>query len=214
MKIEKILLVGIAAVTAATLAACAVFAEIAPVTDQVMLTTTQYKVQKPKQSVPPAEMITVNTTELDCLHKNIYWEARNQSLEGMIAVATVTLNRASADGYPSSICEVVYQAERDDAGNIVLNRCQFSWYCDGLGDEPNLADEGERKAWRKSRDVAEGVLLGKYKSDTMVKDALYYHADYVQPAWAATKVMVAKISSHIFYKEKADKGAGAKASGV
>ena len=30
--------------------------------------------------------------EVKCLAQNIYWEARNQSIQGMYAVADVTLN--------------------------------------------------------------------------------------------------------------------------
>jgi len=203
---KKLMVFLMASVTSASLMACAVMTHD-QLSEPVYAPSTMLMAYAPMgvngamvDAVEQPESITIATTEIDCLHKNIYWEARNQPLEGMIAVAIVTLNRVKAEGYPSSICEVVYQAERNDEGKIVLNRCQFSWYCDGLSDEPNLKDEAERKAWRKARDVAEGVLLGYYKSDKMGDDALYYHADYVMPSWASSKVVVARISSHIFYK--------------
>ena len=55
------------------------------------------------------EEIKVKQKELECLARNIYWEAANESYEGKLAVAQVTLNRTKASGYPNTVCEVVYQ---------------------------------------------------------------------------------------------------------
>ena len=52
--------------------------------------------------------------EVKCLAQNIYWEARNQSIQGMYAVADVTLNRVKDKRWPSTVCEVVKQ--RKNAG--------------------------------------------------------------------------------------------------
>ena len=38
-----------------------------------------------------------------CLASNIYWESRNQSLGGKIAVGQVVLNRVDNEEYPSTI---------------------------------------------------------------------------------------------------------------
>ena len=65
--------------------------------------------------------------EVTCLAQNIYWEARNQSIQGMYAVADVTLNRVKDKRWPSTVCEVVKQRRRSR---------QFSWYCDGKPDTP------------------------------------------------------------------------------
>ena len=46
---------------------------------------------------------------LACLALNIYHEARDQSIEGQIAVAQVVLERVKSKKYPSTICEVVMQ---------------------------------------------------------------------------------------------------------
>ena len=59
-----------------------------------------------KQS--PVDMRQVRR-ELDCLARNIYWEARSEPVEGMIAVAQVTLNRVAHKSFPDDICDVVYQ---------------------------------------------------------------------------------------------------------
>ena len=49
--------------------------------------------------------------ELDCLAKNIYFEARGESLTGKIAVANVTMNRVEHHKYPSTVCGVVTQVK-------------------------------------------------------------------------------------------------------
>jgi hypothetical protein len=71
------------------------------------------------------------TSELDCLASNVYWEARAEPRLGQIAVAAVTLNRVADPGFPDTVCGVVRQGE--ERGR---DRCQFSWYCDGLDDWP------------------------------------------------------------------------------
>ena len=75
--------------------------------------------------------------EVKCLAQNIYWEARNQSIQGMYAVADVTLNRVKDKRWPSTVCEVVKQ--RKNAGGRWI--CQFSWYCDGKSDTPKSREK-------------------------------------------------------------------------
>ena len=53
--------------------------------------------------------VNIDPNEKHCLAQNIYFEAGNQSLEGMAAVADVTINRKDNASYPNTICEVVYQ---------------------------------------------------------------------------------------------------------
>ena len=72
--------------------------------------------------------------------------------------------------------------------------CQFSWYCDGHEKaKPNNND------YKESYQVAKKVLLEGFRIDGL-KDALYYHAVYINPAWP--HIQVAKIGNHIFYKER------------
>ena len=73
-------------------------------------------------------------SEQVCLANNIYWEARNQTEEGMIGVGLVVRNRVLDNRFPHSYCEVVHQGPtrsswRDPDVKIpVRHRCQFSWY--------------------------------------------------------------------------------------
>jgi spore germination cell wall hydrolase CwlJ-like protein len=51
--------------------------------------------------------------------------------------------------------------------------------------------------FKESELVARQVLLEGFRLPGL-KEALYYHADYVNPKWNREKV--AKIGAHIFYK--------------
>ena len=66
-----------------------------------------------------------------CIALNIYFEARSEDLQGKVAVGSVVMNRIAHERFPDTACEVVYQG-----GDKVRHRCQFSWFCDGLSDNP------------------------------------------------------------------------------
>jgi N-acetylmuramoyl-L-alanine amidase len=126
--------------------------------------------------------------QLDCLARNIYHEAGGEPFEGKVAVAQVTINRAESGQFPSDICQVVYQK------NIVYERvlCQFSWYCDG----PSAKKPMNGPVYTESMEVAKKVLLEGFRLPS-IKNALYFHGDYINPKWG--KQPVAKIGRHIFY---------------
>ena len=132
-----------------------------------------------------------------CMAQNIYFEAANQSFAGKIAVGHVVINRVEDLQFPNDICGVIYQAKTEVnwKGNVVpiKNQCQFSWYCDGLSDEPV-----DSVTWVKSLRIADLVLTGEYKDIT--EGALWYHADYIYPYWADELEEVTQIDNHRFYK--------------
>jgi spore germination cell wall hydrolase CwlJ-like protein len=53
--------------------------------------------------------------------------------------------------------------------------------------------------YEESEEVAKKVLLEGFRLDGL-REALYYHADYVNPNW--NKQRIGKIGQHIFYKDK------------
>jgi spore germination cell wall hydrolase CwlJ-like protein len=139
--------------------------------------------------------------EVRCLAKNVYFESRNQSLRGMIAVALVTMNRVNDSRFPNTVCEVVYQGPMRESWKTkgtfypIRNKCQFSWYCDGKADIVSPHDE----------DLYGLILAMSFKIyhddfDDFIKGATHYHAYYVQPEWASTKTMTYKVGDHIFYR--------------
>jgi spore germination cell wall hydrolase CwlJ-like protein len=130
------------------------------------------------------------TKQLDCLAKNIYWEAASEPFEGKVAVAQVTMNRLESGRFAKDVCGVVYQK------NVIMEKiiCQFSWACEST----HKVKPVHPALYKESEEVAKKVLLENFRLPSM-KDALYYHADYVSPGWKKPKV--GKIGAHIFYKD-------------
>lgn len=148
-----------------------------------------------------ADVVSIKTRErqLECLALNIYREAGHESFEGKVAVAQVTMNRVAHPSFPKDVCGVVYQK------NVVMEKvvCQFSWYCDTV----HKSRPKNMAAYTESYEVAKKVLLEGFKLD-ILKDALYYHAVYVNPQWKHEKI--GKIGQHIFYRNTPKKDQYAK----
>ena len=131
--------------------------------------------------------------QIDCLAKNIYYEAGSESYEGKLAVAQVTMNRVNDPKYPKDICSVVYQKTTDENLKTV---CQFSWTC--MVKEMISKD---KYMWEEAVLIAKRALTEPFLHDTIAQtNALYYHAVYVKPGWNKTKV-VKQIGNHIFYSK-------------
>jgi spore germination cell wall hydrolase CwlJ-like protein len=132
----------------------------------------------------PAAVIaqSSDTTAIDCLALNIYHEARGEPLEGLLAVAAVTLNRVWHKRFPNSICEVVWQPR------------QFSWTHDGKSDWPE-----NPAAWERAQRIARLTFLLE-RVDT-VGDATHFHATYSRtPYWARSFEKGRTIGRDVFYK--------------
>jgi spore germination cell wall hydrolase CwlJ-like protein len=140
-----------------------------------------------------SDVVTIKTreTQLECMAINIYREAGHEPFEGKVAVAQVTMNRVANGKFGKDVCGVVYQK------NVVMEKvvCQFSWACDHAVKTRPV----NKVAYNESYEVAKKVLLEGFKLDVL-KDALYYHANYVNPKWQLEKI--GSIGNHIFYKPK------------
>ena len=145
----------------------------------------------------------VNSEELECMSKNIYFEAAIESTAGKVAVAQVTMNRVRSVHYPNTVCGVITQGKHYASGHPVRDRCQFSWYCDGKHDEPHKGS-----MWKESQEVAKYVLTTLDLMD-ITDGATHYHADYIaSPRWAHPSRKTVEIDTHIFFnngKKKARK---------
>jgi len=134
-------------------------------------------------------------TALMCMAANIYFEAKNESKLGQFAVAQVVMNRMYDHRYPDTICDVVKQGLTYKNGKVVLGKCQFSWYCDGKSDQPNM----KSKQWGNAIRYASIVMSETINID-VTDGATHYHATYVRPAWAKTKTRTTRIDRHIYYR--------------
>lgn len=125
-------------------------------------------------------------SDLQCLALNVYREARNQPIEGQLAVAYVTLNRFKEGDLPT-ICDVVFKA-----GN-------FAWTHD-----PKLAKEWphDEQAWVTAQVVARKAVADPDADP--VEGSTYFHTVSSDPDWAAGSalVRVARIGDHVFYRPR------------
>ena len=170
---------------------------------------------------------TVNPKELNCLAKNIYYEAGTESEEGKVAVGIVTLNRVADGRFSNSVCGVVHQQtvlhrvkkthitrQVHTKKYLVIDHveqvtevqtqpyttavCQFSWNCERV---KSINPNDER--WTESLRIAEELLQGGYNEfQDKYQEALYFHATTIRPAWHSLKKRVARIGNHVFYAEK------------
>ena len=126
------------------------------------------------------EQVKWTKNDLECLTRNIYYEAGVESSVGKFAVAHVTINRLKAGYWGNSICKVVYAKK------------QFSWTLAKKLPRPNS------KLWAESEEVARKVLAG-HRVRGLTR-SLYYHAIYIKdPKWADTQHEAGQIGNHVFY---------------
>ncbi len=146
------------------------------------LTTLNHKVEFLNLSYEKKQAVL---REVECLARNIYFEAGGEPRAGKIAVAEVTMNRVKSKQFPRTVCAVVHQKTK--------GTCQFSWVCEGKKSVYRNSD-----AWRDSIKIAENILISK-KEYGIIGSAKYFHATYVDPEWAERKRVIKKIGQHIFY---------------
>jgi spore germination cell wall hydrolase CwlJ-like protein len=119
--------------------------------------------------------------ELECLATGIYFESKGEPLAGQLAVGKVIANRAQSGGrFPSTYCGVLFQ------------RGQFSFV---RGHSLPTSPRSSRQ-WQTAVALAKIVDQGLHQS--LVGNALFFHARYVSPGWRLKRV--ASIGNHIFYR--------------
>jgi spore germination cell wall hydrolase CwlJ-like protein len=159
----------------------------------------------------------VDPKELNCLARNIFFEARGEPYEGKVAVGIVTLNRVQDERWPNSVCDVVNQkTTRTVPRDVIVETksmfrtvrklstievkttvCQFSWRCMHVK-TPKSTDE----LWIDALRIARNLLAGNYIYEDIQQKyhrAFYFHATYVKPVWAKQKEYVGRVGGHHFY---------------
>ena len=160
----------------------------------LLFTVTKSKFSSLRANLQQQDVVGVTaadrTKQLECLTRNIYWEAAGEPFEGKVAVAQVTMNRVVSGKFGSGVCGVVYQK------NVFYEKvvCQFSWACET---NHKIKPVSPNK-WAESEEVAKKVLLENFRLPGLTQ-AMYYHATYVNPGWRLQRVT--QIGQHIFYKE-------------
>ena len=141
----------------------------------------------------------ITKDQVQCLAKNIYFEAATQSTAGKLAVAFVTKNRVDSERFPNTFCDVIYEGPHYASGHPKRDRCQFSWYCDGMGDNPRNG-----RSWESSQSIALWFYQNKDIIIDITDGATHYHADWMQkyPKWAKQYRQNVRIDDHIFYENR------------
>ena len=128
--------------------------------------------------------------DLTCLARNIYFEARGESVTGQFAVAEVTMNRVLSKRFPDSVCTVVHEQRWDRIRGRYVGA--FSWT------ELSALKRPKGVPWERATKVA--VAAYDKQEALKVPGALFYHAERINPRWSQNKTLVAKIGSHKFYE--------------
>ena len=134
--------------------------------------------------------------EIGCLARNVYYESRGESLQGQMAVALVTLNRAENPMFPNTICGVVNERKKVAKRGLV---CQFSWRCE--------SHTNPKKHIKQSHESYQAAITAILDYDSLTQtlvtaDTLFFHAAHVRPFWRKVKQRLARIDNHIFYRQK------------
>jgi len=135
----------------------------------------------PKQIYISNQQVSFSKKDLDCLARNIYYEAGIESQAGRLAVAQVTHNRLKSGRWGRSICSVVYANH------------QFSW----TKNPKKKSAKPHGPLWRASLQSARDYMAGHRIYD--LDHSLHYHADYVNPAWGQDEHRIKQIGTHVFY---------------
>jgi spore germination cell wall hydrolase CwlJ-like protein len=120
------------------------------------------------------------TKEHKCLSNALYFEARGESKDGIIAVGNVIINRVNSSKFPNTICDVINQ------------KGQFSYKWDGKSDIPK-----NKKKYQEIQIIALDIINNK---KVLPNTALFYHNNKVKPYWSNKYICIKKIGNHIFYK--------------
>jgi len=136
----------------------------------------------------------LSSDDMTCLALNSYFESRNQSPNGGIAVTHVVMNRVADERYPDTVCDVVQDSVKNRDGSVKRNKCQFSWYCDGLSDKPR-----ENKAWLDSLGRTLAALDLYHSGFDITHGSTHYHSKNVEPYWRTSLEYITTIDDHHFY---------------
>lgn len=133
----------------------------------------------------------------------VYAEARNQGLDGMLAVAAVITNRAAHPAWwGHDIKSVILKNSQNVQGLWVY---QFSWLMER---DPQRAHmEQLALGFEKSLEllpvlkqclwIVKGLNLHYFFSN--VGPATHYHTKAVKPSWAKDLKFLTQIKDHLFY---------------
>jgi spore germination cell wall hydrolase CwlJ-like protein len=164
-----------------TIIACGLMAFLL-IRNEIHMESIENRLDQIDNIIQTNDRIKYTQADLDCLTRNVYYEAGVEDVRGKIAVAHVTVNRLKTGYWGNTICKVVYAP------------AQFSWTLSRKLPKPNP------ELWSESESLARKVLEG-YRVSGLMR-SLYYHAIYIKnPAWVDLQHEAGQIGNHIFYNQ-------------
>ena len=159
-------------------------ANIPEIKKKEFLTTPLPQLNIPTQEPEVPSIPEIDHNELQCLAEAVYFESKNESLQGQRAVAHVIVNRTKSSKFPETICRVINQKHK--------YTCQFSYKCDGVSDIPKNKNDFAT-ALKVANDILEGEMDNTH-------GAIFFHNNTVRPSWAKVSRLTAIIGNHKFYR--------------
>lgn len=146
--------------------------------------------------------LNIDPVQAYCLAENIFYEARNESIQGQFAVASVTINRVNDSRFPDTICNVVKQTAISKVSKKIV--CAFSWYCERDKEIPVTNKDGSINQnvvdqFQIASIVAITALSGEVTDNT--NGATHFCNPHLSnPMWKREMTKTMRIGNHDFYK--------------
>ena len=153
------------------------FLQIPDKPEELTTLTESPEVEKVEE-VPAAPALSISNEERDLLNRIVEAEAKGESFEGKVAVATVILNRVESPHFPNSITEVVYE--------VVGRAYAFTPVQNGEINKP--ASEESKQA------VAEALT----RTNRLNEAIYFYNPEIATDNWIRTRQIVETIGNHVF----------------
>lgn len=134
--------------------------------------------QAAAEPAPPA--VTISNEEKDLFARLVEAEAKGESYEGKVAVATVVLNRVESPEFPNTVTEVINE--------VVGDAYAFSPVQNGEINKP-ASDESIR--------AVEEALT---RQDRLNDSVYFYNPDIATDTWITTREVVKTVGNHVFAK--------------
>lgn len=131
-----------------------------------------------KEQAKPA--VSISNQEKDLFARLVEAEAKGESYEGKVAVATVVLNRVDSPLFPNTVTAVI---------NQVVGKCYaFSPVQNGEISKP-ASDESKR-----------AVEVALTRTDRLNDSIYFYNPEIATDDWIRTREVVKTIGDHVFAK--------------
>lgn len=121
-----------------------------------------------------------------CVLEALVLESFGESIEGIVAVASVISNRVKAKGYPPDYCGVIKQPFQFSYRNSLKHE-----------DKVSLARYQGAKL-EKVREIADKTINGNLEKN-VPEYVVHYAHKKVKNKWTKKKTVYATIGNHVFY---------------